>query len=56
MNCLSCNKYQSCTEKAKTDEALAHKMWMYEFWGNAQDVCPRFALVINKGVNSDDKD
>ena len=56
MDCLNCEKHEICAEKAKTDEDLAHKMWMYEFWGNAQDLCRRFALVINRRDTSDEKD
>lgn len=55
MNCLKCNKFTECTVKAETDESLAHKMWMYEFWGNASELCKGFALVINKEVPNNDK-
>ena len=55
MDCLHCNKHKMCEEKAKTDKDLAHKMWMYEFWGNAPELCKEFALVLNGEDTQNDK-
>ena len=44
-----------CKKLAETDDSLAHKMWMYEFWGNASELCKGFALVVNKEVSHNDE-
>ena len=55
MTCEKCVNNSMCTKLSETDDSLAHKMWMYEFWGNAPELCKEFALVINGEDTQDDK-
>ena len=41
-SCEKCKRVENCKKLAETDASLAHKMWTYEFWGTAKDLCGDF--------------
>ena len=42
MTCKDCVHSKECESVAMADFDHAHRMWMYDFWGNAEERCKRF--------------
>lgn len=42
MTCKDCAKFTECESLATHDLDHSHRMWLIEFWGNAEERCREF--------------
>ena len=42
MTCKDCANYTECANISQTNADHAHKMWMIDFWENAEKRCVMF--------------
>lgn len=43
MTCKDCANYTECANISQTNSDHAHKMWMIDFWENAEQRCVMFS-------------
>ena len=51
MKCNDCIKYAKCKQDSERDNILSHRMWLIDFWENAEERCEGFKEAT--GENSE---